>query len=164
MRAKHAALVEALTGRFDEHHGELISGPRHDAGGADVHALASQAVSRHRAQCVVAKAPDVSRPPTQSGTCGYCGRYLSPRQPREPLEPLLRVRGWIFGHHGNQVDAVQAESGHVDGPIARREGERNPHGAHRSIRSSNFRLHQTSDFRLSSLSHPTYLTYATRPN
>ncbi len=126
---EHRALARA---RVDQHDGELIGRARHGPRRADVHAFASQAVARQRAQLVVAEAADIACRPSQLRAHRHRGRDLAAGQPREPLEPLLRVGLGVLGDDGQQVDAVEAETGDVAAPrVPGRHLKRNTHGLDR---------------------------------
>ena len=49
---------------------------------------------------------------------GHRRRDLAARKPREALEPLFAVGGGVLGDDGDEVDAVEAKAGDIEGTVA----------------------------------------------
>ena len=138
--------------RVDENDGEPVRRAGHRSRRADVHALSREAVAREPSRRVIPKAADVPGSPSEPGTGDDGSGHLPAGETGELLEPMFRVRGGMCRGDSHVIDAVLAQTDHVErSSVCTRDGERNPHRFQDASRSSSRerRMGITVDLRLS---------------
>src|ERR1700722_20220487 len=104
--------------RVDQHDRELVRGPHDRSRRGHVDAFADQPRRGQPPELVVAKATDVAGTPAEPRAGHQGRRRLSPGEARKTLKLLLAVPGGKLSHDGQQVNAVQPESGDIEWPGA----------------------------------------------
>src|SRR5207244_13308064 len=85
-----------------------------------VDAVGDQTLARCRAEIVGAEASDVPCAPAKPRARRHRGGHLPAGQPRRALQPLLRVARRKLGDDGDEIDAVESDADHVEGPAVTR--------------------------------------------